>query len=144
MRALLLVAMLGCVDEAAPVQPIDEQPAAPVDTSEFGAFIACIERADFDAANMATAWASIAAQNQTCATCHTDVEYSGDADAFFDALAQRTYVQLKFFAFEDGAVVVNERTIPAVGKSGAHPRFNASAGIAATRDLYERTRANCP
>jgi hypothetical protein len=133
------------VDEPIP----DEQ--GPV-LGDYQAFIQCIQFADFQIADMTEAWSTLGGSTSNCSTCHSDAEYSGNAQLFFDALKTRTYVQLKFFSF-DGDVVVNEVTIPNVSKALApysgHPRFNPNAGMDAVGTLYGFTTTrlltgNCP
>jgi len=157
MRGLVcLLLATGCVtDFEKPLEadePIpEEQGPGPV-LGDYQAFIKCIQFADFQIADMAEAWSTVGGTTANCKTCHNDAEYSGNAQEFFDALKTRTYVQLKFFAF-DGDVVVNDVTIPNVSKAvspyAGHPRFNPNAGMEAVETLYGFTATrvltgNCP
>ena len=146
-RALLLVLVAACFDHE---QMLEDQELPPLESApaqgDFAAFMACMQLDDFVASNMAGAWSTVASDTGACTTCHTaDGMFSGDAQRFFDDLKHRTYVQVQFFTFDrtTNVVDVNTETIPRVGKAvapyGEHPRFNATKGLDATFDLYDRT-----
>ena len=149
MRLALALAILlvSCATDDRMLESNDQEEAPPVQPAQgdFADFIACIHFDDFVAANMAGAWSTL---DNNCTTCHrADGMFSGDATRFFDDLKHRTYVQIQFFTFDrtTETVEVNTETIPRIGKALApyteHPRFNATKGLAATADLYDRTLA---
>jgi hypothetical protein len=159
--AVCIALLIGCIAEddgrtPSDQDPVAEDPGSPTTTppSDFASFMACMQFSDFQTADMANAWASSTlSPTNECASCHTDAMYSGDAVAFFSDLKTRTYLQLLFFNFDGAKVVLNELSIPRVGKSDVpytgHPKFNAQGGMLATRRLYDLTIArllagNCP
>lgn len=151
MRFVISIALLaGCFSSEQMVErdeddlPVIEQ----MPRGDFATFIACMQFEDFVAADMAGAWASVKSATGACTACHaTDGMFSGDARRFFDDLKHRTYLQVQLFTFDREADVVgvNTETIPNIGKAVApyveHPRFNATKGLDATFDLYDRTLA---
>ena len=118
----------------------------------------CMTLADFQAANMAGAWTSVATTptNQKCASCHAVASYgfvaTSNAQQFFDVIKADKYLLQAFVdvaavASQPGAwqVIVDEQTIPGAGSGDIpeHPRFNPAVGMTALRDFYQRTQARC-
>ena len=126
-------------------------------TAALQRFQDCMVFADFQSANMAGAWSSLTTNNGSkCAACHVNGGFNfivtADAQFFFDTLKSNKYYLLEHITVGQTAqgqyqAIVNETTIPAAGSGQAphteHPRFNAAAGMTATRNFYNLTQARC-
>ena len=174
MRHLLVLALAaGCVatdeprplpespDDPTPEVPTPDDPTPPTTESPGDTLLRwqqCMTFADFQAANMAGAWTSVATTptGQQCASCHQVASYgfvaTSNAQQFFDVLEAdvtllSAFVDVTTLASQPGAyqVVVDEQTIPGAGSGDIpeHPRFNPAAGMTALRDFHQRTEARC-
>ena len=169
--ALVLVASCVATDEGPPPDPVEptpdeptpepepEEPTTPNEGPEAALlrWQQCMTFSDFQAANMAGAWTSVATTtNQKCGSCHAVASYgfvaTSNAQQFFDVIKADKYllqafVDVSTVASQPGAyqVIVDEQTIPGAGSGGIveHPRFNPAVGMAALRDFYLRTEARC-
>jgi hypothetical protein len=118
----------------------------------------CMQLADFQAANMAPAWASLRTQqSSTCTTCHATggngFIATPQAQLFFDTLKTQKYTLLVFVTpdlsqgAEAAKMVINrpvfEHVATAIAPHAEHPRFAFpdNAGMTALRDFYDRTMA---
>jgi hypothetical protein len=122
--------------------------------NNFARWMKCMTLADFQAANMTSAWNNIRAENNTrCAACH---ETGGEGfvvslsdQRFFDVVSKEKFYALQFFTFDQMItpfkVVANELAMTAVSTGQdphrEHPRFNPAGGLAASRDFAARTQA---
>lgn len=166
---LVLVLVTSCVatDDGQP--PLPEEPDAPTPPPDEPTtpnenpeavllrWQQCMTFADFQAANMAGAWTSVATTtNQKCASCHGPASHgfvaTSNAQQFFDLIKADKFLLLAFvnvagIASQPGAyhVTVNEVTIPGAGSGDIpeHPRFDPAAGMTALRDFHQRTQARC-
>jgi mono/diheme cytochrome c family protein len=118
---------------------------------------ACMTKANFDAANMASAWGNLTANNnQRCSNCHA----SGDggfiatvqSQIFFDVISQNKYFMLQYFTVKldlanlaESKVEINRQSFLGVSQGQdphrEHPRFNATNnnGMTALTNFYNRT-----
>jgi len=152
----------ACVASPAPDDPIPPEPAdpAPTDPSDpeppeislLRSWMQCMELSDFQASNMAGAWANTITSNNTrCSACHENGAdgfiATLDEQRFFDVLKGNKYFALMFFTVYGPAdhVVVNDVTIPSISRGEVphtqHPLFDASLGLAATSKFYDLTQA---
>lgn len=123
-----------------------------------GQFKDCMKFADFQTANMANAWASLAAtNNQQCRSCHVTggngFIATDQAQLMFDTIKTNQYYLLQFVVADLTAgpsyakVIVNRESFRGVGLGkvphAEHPRFNpdANAGMTALQRFYDLTMA---
>lgn len=173
MRHLLVAVVLaGCVDSstgpqddppaAEPAPPEMPNPGTPTPTPEtpdsvIARWQDCMTFSDFQTANMANAWANMqTSTGYKCTACHASggngFIATTDAQQMFDVLAANKYYLLGHITLSPTAqgsyeVIVNENTIPAAGSGQVphteHPRYDATAGMNATRMFYNLTQAHC-
>lgn len=109
----------------------------------------CMTLADFQAANMADAWADLAASNgQLCRNCHADGGFSfiasPDENLFFTTISEHSFYLVKFFSVQGADVVINTGSFQnAATTLASHPRFNPTenAGMIALKAFYDATLA---
>lgn len=110
----------------------------------------CMSQANFDQAEMAQAWATLAStNNQRCANCHqtgldTFLTGTGDSTIFFNGLTTTKDFLLKYFTVDGtGAVVINTASMAnAATTLPGHPRFNPTdnIGMTALNEFYTLTK----
>lgn len=121
-------------------------------------FVACMTLADFQAANMATAWASTRAlNNQECAHCHSTGDEgfiaSPDSGGVFTALTTNPALLMMYFSVDLTAgaapakMIINQHSQRGVAQGEdphrEHPRYNPTSnqGMTALTQLYYATMA---
>ncbi len=120
------------------------------------AFAGCMQKTDFDTANMAQAWGGMQAQNnQECDNCHaTGAEgfiASRVSQFMYDVVSTKKYYFLQYLTVDltQGAaaakVVINQASFLGVSQGQdphrEHPRFNATnnQGMTALTTFYNTT-----
>lgn len=113
------------------------------------AWSGCMSLPNFEAANMAIAWSTLAAtNNQACKSCHGSGAFAfmsgaGDAPIFFDTITTQQDLLLKYFTVDaSGGVVINTGAMTNAGTAiVGHPRFNPTTniGMDALQELYDLT-----
>jgi hypothetical protein len=116
-------------------------------------FSGCLTIGDFNTAQMAQKWSTLAANNnQKCLNCH---QGGGDgfivnasADLMFKIMSEQSAYMLKFFAVDTSGtpakVVVNTGSFTNAGETiVGHPRFNptTNAGMTALKAFYDLAAA---
>jgi hypothetical protein len=109
----------------------------------------CLSLANFQAANMATAWGNLAGTNlQRCVNCHQTglgILINLNAQTFFDGITKNLALMLKYFTVStaDAKVVINTGSFQASLGVADHPQFNVTnnAGMTALKKLYDDTVA---
>jgi hypothetical protein len=110
----------------------------------------CMSLQNFTAANMTTAWSTLAADNlQKCINCHQGAVGGflilNNAQNYFDAITKTTATMLMYFTVDTTAqkVIVNTGSFKSANLVQGHPTFNATtnAGITALQKLYDLTVA---
>jgi hypothetical protein len=116
-------------------------------------FSGCLTIADFNTAQMAQKWSTLAASNnQKCLNCH---QAGGDgfivnanADLFFKVMSENSAYMLKFFSVDTAStpakVVVNTGSFTNAGVTIAgHPRFDPlnNQGMVALKAFYDLAAA---
>ena len=121
----------------------------PVGT-QYGRWMKCMLRSDFDASGMAPAWNAVVTSTATCASCHENASegfiISADATKFFDAISTNKYLALDFFTTgQPFAIRVNEAHFNSVSSGqlphADHPQFDPTPAYPATVDFIARTTA---
>lgn len=115
----------------------------------------CMKIEDFDRANMASGWGTLAAANgQQCQNCHQGGGWSflanQDHTIMFDGLKTNRDYLLKYFTIDvpNRKVVINQAVMDGVSKGQAphqtHPQFDSAnnAGATALKLWYDFTRLN--
>jgi hypothetical protein len=121
-------------------------------------FAGCMKLADFQATNMAAAWANINSNEGQCKRCHVNGESSfianQDAPTAFSVIGSKKMYWLQYFTVDlsGGAaaakVTMNGVSIKGVSNRTAphttHPTFTYpnNAGVAALQQFYDKTIAN--
>ena len=128
------------------------------------AFAGCMQRSDFDAAQMAQRWGNMNAQNnQQCENCHSTggegFIATQNGSLFYQVISTKKYFFLQYFTVDltQGAagakVMINDVSMQGVANGLAphteHPRFNYNnnnQGRQASNNFYNRTmtRVNTP
>lgn len=146
--------------------PDAEKPTDPKTPSvgNFERWMKCMDLSDFRTAGMVNAWNETRATgDQTCETCHENGAegfiVTPNEQKFFDVIHENKYYALQYFTYSAVTTpfAVTENRIAMTGVSQGidphrqHPRFNASAGLAASRDFaaltqarYDAAAGNCP
>lgn len=124
-----------------------------------GQWSGCMTKANFDAANMATAWGTMQATNgQTCENCHAGGDggfiATRDSTLMFDVISSNKYYMLQYFSVKldltnpaNSKVEMNTRSFQGVSQGQdphrEHPRFNATTnnGMTALTTFYNATMA---
>jgi hypothetical protein len=110
----------------------------------------CMSLENFNAANMAPAWSTLAADNlQKCLNCHVGgvagFYISCNATNFFNAISTQAAYLIKYFGVDGAArkVIVNTGAFESANKIGGHPTFpvDTNAGMIALKKFYESTLA---
>jgi hypothetical protein len=110
----------------------------------------CLSLANFQAANMTTAWSTLAADNlQKCINCHQGAVGGflilNNTQNYFDAITKTTGTMLMYFTVDTVAqkVIVNTGALKSANLIQGHPTFNATtnAGLTALQKLYDSTLA---
>ena len=111
----------------------------------------CMTLANFQAANMATAWSQLTTNDgKQCLNCHEQGQHnfiaSNDENAFFTGLSQHSYFLVKYFSVDIATqkVIVNTQSFKAANNANGHPKFNpdANPGITALQTFFTATAAN--
>lgn len=111
----------------------------------------CMTLANFQAANMATAWPQVTSTDgKQCINCHDQGQYNfiatNDEAAFFAGLSQHSYFMVKYFSVESATmkVIVNTQSFKSANAAAGHPKFNAdmNAGMTALQAFHASTAAN--
>lgn len=127
------------------------------------AFNGCMQLTDFNAANMASAWGNMEAQNnQECEACHVNggegFIATSNAPFMFETLNTRKYYFLQYFTVDltmgamAAKIKINQASFIGVARGldphREHPRFNATdnQGMTALNKFYNATmtRVNTP
>lgn len=105
-------------------------------------FSGCLTIADFNTAQMAQKWSTLAADNnQKCLNCHQGggdgFIVNANADLMFKVMTESSAYMLKFFAVDTNStpakVIVNTGSFMNAGTTiVGHPRFNATTNIGMT------------
>jgi hypothetical protein len=139
--------------------PLPQDPPPPPDPmAVLATFQSCMTLADFQAANMPGTWGNMTTTTNTtkCVTCHVNggngFIASTNAQAFFNVLQTDKYYLLEFVTVAPSSeggyqVVADDHQIPSVGTGQAphaeHPRFMATAGMAAVHAFVDATLSHC-
>ena len=107
----------------------------------------CMTIANFNTAQMAQKWGSLAANGQLCSNCHGSGAFAfiatTNATTMFDMMSKHKDYLLKFFSVDaTGKVVVNLASITnAATTLEGHPRFDPmnNAGVTALQTFYMST-----
>jgi hypothetical protein len=111
----------------------------------------CMTLANFQAANMTSAWANLTTSDgKQCVNCHGQGEFnfiaSADEAAFFAGLSQHSYFMVMYFSVDipTKKVIVNTTSFKGAAAKPGHPKFNTDAnpGITALQAFYASTAAN--
>jgi hypothetical protein len=111
----------------------------------------CMTLANFQAANMASAWTNLTTTDgKQCVNCHDQGQYnfiaSDDEDAFFAGLSQHSYFMVMYFSVDGPTmkVLVNTQSFKSANAKVGHPKFNAemNPGITALQAFHASTAAN--
>lgn len=123
------------------------------------AWSGCMTKTNFDAANMASAWGNLTANNnQRCSNCHASGDggfiASIDSQLFFDVISTNKYYMLQYFTVKldlanlaNSKVEINQQSFLGVSQGKdphrEHPRFNATTnnGMTALKSFYDTTMA---
>ena len=123
------------------------------------AWSACMTKTNFDAANMASAWGNMTANNnQRCSNCHASGDggfiATVDSQLFFDVVSTNKYFMLQYFTVKldlanlaNSKVEINTKSFLGVSNGQdphrEHPRFNATQnnGMNALNTFYNTTMA---
>jgi hypothetical protein len=141
-----------------PTMPGQDSPSTVVDKL-MSQFAGCMKITDFQAANMAGAWANLQSGDGACKRCHTNggegFIANENATAMFGVVSTKKMFWLQYFTVDlitngvAGAKVIPNsvsfagvcnRQAPHVG----HPTFpcTANAGLTALKSFYDKTVAN--
>jgi hypothetical protein len=111
----------------------------------------CMTLANFQAANMTTAWSTLITNDgKQCLNCHDQGEYNfiatDDETAFFAGITQHSYFMMKYFMVDNATekVIVNTISFKGANATNGHPKFNAdmNQGLTALQTFYTSTAAN--
>jgi hypothetical protein len=111
----------------------------------------CMTLANFQAANMTSAWANLTTSDgKQCVNCHGQGEFnfiaSDDEAAFFAGLSQHSYFMVMYFSVDPATkkVIVNTTSFKGAAAKPGHPKFNTDAnpGITALQAFHASTAAN--
>ncbi len=120
---------------------------------------ACMTKTNFDAANMASAWGNLTANNnQRCSNCHASGDggflASPDSTLMFEVVSSNKYYMLQYFHVKldlanlaNSKIEINTASFTGVSNGQAphleHPRFNATTnnGMTALQAFYTSTAA---
>ena len=126
-------------------------------TRVMGAWSGCMTKTNFDAANMASAWGNMTANNnQRCSNCHASGDggfiATVDSTLFFDVISQNKYYMLQYFIVKldlanlaNSKMEINTQSFLGVSQGQdphrEHPRFNATTnnGMNALNNFYTST-----
>jgi hypothetical protein len=117
----------------------------------FKTWSGCMTLANFQAANMATAWSTLTtSDNKQCLNCHDQGQYdfiaTDDEAAYFTKLSQHSYFLAKYFTVDPATmkVIVSTASFKSANSKTGHPKFNAEAnqGITALTTFHASTAAN--
>lgn len=134
-------------------QPTPQTPdAAPTVTPKqlLEQWSGCLSLANFQTAQMATAWGNLTAGNQLCRNCHGTGGYSfiasNDATLYFTTMTERAEYLSKYFSVQNGDVIINTVSFQSAGAGvvwPSHPSFDptTNAGMTALKKLYDDTKA---
>ncbi len=112
-------------------------------------FSGCLTLADFNNAQMAQKWSTLAASNnQKCVNCHLGGAegfiVNANADTMFKVISEQSAYMLKYFAVDTNAtppkVIINTGSFTNAGVNIAgHPRFDPlnNIGMAALKSWYD-------
>jgi hypothetical protein len=156
---LVLTGCVGSLTDTGPggggIQPDAGTPTPDVPTVDIKAVLTswsgCMTLANFQAANMTTAWSTLTTTDgKQCLNCHDQGEYnfiaSDDENAFFTGLSQHSYFMLKYFSVDAATmkVVVSTASFASANAKVGHPKFNVTMnqGITALDAFHASTAAN--
>jgi hypothetical protein len=160
------IVLAGCIGDLPQPGPVQNQPDAGVDAPKpidapppkdaatlMKDFSGCLTRANFDTANMASAWGTLLTSTaKQCQNCHQDGAYSfiatSDGDKFFSAISMHSYYMAMYFTADvpNQKVIVNMSSFQAANSASGHPPFNytTNQGIDALNAFYGSTIAVSP
>ena len=144
--------IVGDKPDAGSLPDAKEEPTKPT-LGNFVRWQNCMNIDDFRTANMVGEWNEIyATGEQTCEKCHENGAegfiVTPNEQKFFDTIKKNKLYALEFFTYSGiGEFLVKENVIAMTGVSTGqdphreHPRFNASAGLAASKLFAALTMA---
>lgn len=130
-----------------PTTPDAPPTATPLEI--LGQWSGCITLQNFQAANMAQAWGTMAASNnQLCRNCHGVGDFgfiaTNDENLFYTTMTEHSAYLVKFFSLQGSDVVVNTGSVAnAATTLVGHPKFDPvnNPGMLALQKLYTDTKA---
>ncbi|HWO21272.1 MAG TPA: hypothetical protein VNO30_21030, partial [Kofleriaceae bacterium] len=141
-----------------PTMPGQDSPSTVVDKL-MSQFAGCMKLTDFQAANMAGAWANLQSGDGACKRCHTNggegFIANENATAMFGVVSTKKMFWLQYFTIDlitngvaGAKVIPNTVSFQGVCNRQAphagHPTFpcTANAGLTAQKSFYDKTMAN--